>query len=387
VNYHGKLVGPNGQVYMCEHNHRTLTAAITCANSSATRRMAAMAWDRAAAQAAQRAALAKQRAEARAAAEARRIAAQEAAAARRAAAQAAAEEARVAKRAAKLAAMPPRRAWKKMTPDERLLKIAEAELGVYGEIISPEAKAAYDARAAKSTSTRPPIPPVSGPPRAAMPPTAQTPAGVPAYLRALDLSLSPYERARAREEAEGDPEQWQKYVAALRAQQVERELARLKASTTRGSSLPARAVPAARPAALSARLPSEYVPRHSPVSPQTPPRLSGAVGGGASDALARGNVPLGMPAAAGFSGEGLFVVGLDITPGVYRTSGPAGGRNGSVALLKSTNTHDIADFSTVGGSITITVGPGVKAVQVRGCQPWSRLGDSLDEIIAAASQP
>ena len=154
VIYHGKVFGPNGQVYQCEHNHRTMTAAVTCANSASTRRMAAMAWNRAAVQAAQAAALAKKRAEERAAAEARRAAAREASAARRAAAQAAAEEAKAAKRAAKLAAMPPQRAWKRMTPEERLLKIAEAELGVYGEVLSPEAKAAYDRRAANRPAAK-----------------------------------------------------------------------------------------------------------------------------------------------------------------------------------------------------------------------------------------
>lgn len=44
--YHGRVTGPGGQVYQCEHNHRTETTAITCANSSATRRMAAMVWHR-----------------------------------------------------------------------------------------------------------------------------------------------------------------------------------------------------------------------------------------------------------------------------------------------------------------------------------------------------
>ena len=116
MTYHGKVIGPNGQVYFCEHNHRTQTAAITCADSSRTRQMAAMEWNRAAVQAARAAALAKQRAEQRAAAQARKIAAQEAAAAHRAADRAAAEEAKAAKRAAKLAAMPPQRAWKRMTP-------------------------------------------------------------------------------------------------------------------------------------------------------------------------------------------------------------------------------------------------------------------------------
>jgi colicin import membrane protein len=186
LNFHASLVGPNGQVYHCEHNHRTETAAMTCANSSATRGMANLAWQRAAVQAAQAATLARQREQERATAQARRIAAQQAEAARRAVAQQeeaakraaaqraaedakrAAEEVKAAKRAAKLAAMPLRRAWKLMTPEERLIKTAEAELQVYGTIISPEAKAAYDGRSGKiSTPNGSPqaasAPPVSEP--------------------------------------------------------------------------------------------------------------------------------------------------------------------------------------------------------------------------------
>ena len=149
MTYHGKVTGPNGQIYLCEHNHRTETAAITCANSSGTRRMAALAWDRAAVQTAQAAALAQRREEQRAAAQAQKIADQQAAAARRAAAKAATEEAKAAKRARKLAAMSPRRAWRRMSAGERLLKIADAELAVYGKIISPEAEAVYAAQSAK----------------------------------------------------------------------------------------------------------------------------------------------------------------------------------------------------------------------------------------------
>jgi hypothetical protein len=368
--------------------------------------MAAMAFNRAAVQAAQRAALAKQRAEELAAAQARRIAAQEAAAARRAAAQAAAEEAKAAKRAAKLTAMPPRRAWKKMTPQERLLKIAETELGFYGEIVSPEAKAAYGARAAKGAATRPPTSAESGPPGAATPPKAHTAAGVPAYLRALDLSLSPRERALAKEEAASDPEQWQKYVAALRAQKAYYETPGHEPGMSGGDSLPSRGLPATKPAAPQ-QPPSEYVPPPSPVSPQTrraaahlghnapmprlaaaaPASLSGTAGGRAADTPAHGHVSQSKLAVAGFGGDGLFVVGLDITAGVYRTPGPAGGNGGFFSLLKSTSTRDVMEHSSVKGPATITVGRGVKAVQVRGCRPWSRLGDTLDEVIAAASKP
>lgn len=156
--YHGQVRGPAGQFYQCEHNHRTETAAITCANSSGTRRMAAMVWQRAAVQAAEEAALAKKKIEEREAAQARRIAAQEAAQARQAAARAAAKEAKAAKRAASLAAMTPQRAWDHMTPAERLLRTADTEMEIYGEIRSPDAQAAYGERAAK-----PPAPKVAAP--------------------------------------------------------------------------------------------------------------------------------------------------------------------------------------------------------------------------------
>lgn len=49
-----------------------------------------------------------------------------------------------------LAAMSPRRAWRRMTPEERLLKTGEAELAVYGAIVSPDARSAYQAHAART---------------------------------------------------------------------------------------------------------------------------------------------------------------------------------------------------------------------------------------------
>jgi hypothetical protein len=77
-------------------------------------------------------------------------------------------------------------------------------------------------------------------------------------------------------------------------------------------------------------------------------------------------------------GDGLFVVGLDIRPGVYRTSGPRRGSSGHCSLLSLTSTRDVIDFARVAGPVTITVGPGVKAVQVAGRQPWELLADDLD---------
>jgi len=72
--YHAEVIGPGGRIYQCEHNHRTETAAITCARSSRTREMAAMVWQREAVRQAQAAELARQRREAKVAAEARRAA-------------------------------------------------------------------------------------------------------------------------------------------------------------------------------------------------------------------------------------------------------------------------------------------------------------------------
>ena len=61
--------------------------------------------------------------------------------------------------------MPRKRAWKRMTPEERQLKIAETERGFYGKIISPEAKAAYDAHAARRQAAKAASPVESVPPR------------------------------------------------------------------------------------------------------------------------------------------------------------------------------------------------------------------------------
>lgn len=165
--YHGQVRGPAGQLYQCEHNHRTETAALTCSNSSSTRQMANFVWRRAAAQAAGAAAQAKRREEERAATAAR---------------QAAAEQAKAAKRAAKLAAMSPERAWKRMTPDERLLKVAEAELDIYGEILTPDAQAAYyDAHGASRPAVKAAQPPQASPGRSSGPPNHE--AGLPDWLQ------------------------------------------------------------------------------------------------------------------------------------------------------------------------------------------------------------
>ncbi len=91
-------------------------------------------------------------------------------------------------------------------------------------------------------------------------------------------------------------------------------------------------------------------------------------------------------AMATMGGDGVFVVGLDIKPGVYRTAGPAAGGSGYYALLSSTKTSDIIDNNNVAGPATIMVGPGVKAVSVSNCQAWLWQGADLNAAIDAVPQ-
>jgi hypothetical protein len=82
-----------------------------------------------------------------------------------------------------------------------------------------------------------------------------------------------------------------------------------------------------------------------------------------------------VPDKSTMSGDGVFVIGQDITPGTYHTTGAVNGSDGNCyyALLSSTNTSDIIDNNNVTGPATITVGPGVKAVDISGCEMWSRV--------------
>lgn len=176
--YHGRVTGPGGQLYQCEHNHRTQTAAITCANSSATRRMAALARQRAADQTARNDALAKRRFEEWETAQARRIAAQTAS-----------EQAKAAKRAARLAAMTPQQAWEHMTPLERLLRTADLEMELHGEIRSPDALAAYEARAAEPAAPKVPAPSKSALVERPVPARTDVAAGKPVHGESDVLAL------------------------------------------------------------------------------------------------------------------------------------------------------------------------------------------------------
>jgi len=69
--FHARLESQSGQIYRCEHNHRTESAAVKCANSKATRQAALAEFARLDQQAAAQAAVTQAKADRKAARKAR----------------------------------------------------------------------------------------------------------------------------------------------------------------------------------------------------------------------------------------------------------------------------------------------------------------------------
>jgi hypothetical protein len=82
------------------------------------------------------------------------------------------------------------------------------------------------------------------------------------------------------------------------------------------------------------------------------------------------------PAAATTFGEGKFVVGTDIAPGTYRTSGPAGKLDCYWERLKDTrsDTDSIIANSLGRAPATVTIDRTDAAFQTRWCSPWVKIG-------------
>lgn len=74
------------------------------------------------------------------------------------------------------------------------------------------------------------------------------------------------------------------------------------------------------------------------------------------------------------SASGVYVVGRDIKPGVYHTSGDngEGGNSCYFATLSSTNTFDIIDNNNFDGTETVDVS-GVFAFNIDGPCTWVRV--------------
>ena len=75
------------------------------------------------------------------------------------------------------------------------------------------------------------------------------------------------------------------------------------------------------------------------------------------------------------SQDGVYVLGQDIAPGTYHTSGAGAGSDSMqcyYATLNSTNTSDIADNNNFNGPETVTVSGGAREIS-GGCQ-WTKIG-------------
>jgi hypothetical protein len=107
--------------------------------------------------------------------------------------------------------------------------------------------------------------------------------------------------------------------------------------------------------------------------------------GGTLDTVVQAAIPPSTPV---ITGDGMFIVGLDVQPGVYRSPGPTGDMAiTSYKLLSSGSLQDTIDDQMMDGPATVTIGPGVSAFETCGFRPWQRLGDTLDAAIRAADPP
>ena len=73
-------------------------------------------------------------------------------------------------------------------------------------------------------------------------------------------------------------------------------------------------------------------------------------------------------------GSGLYVVGTDIAPGTYHTTGDDGGGDCYWARLASTDTTNIIDNNNTTGPSTITIYSSDRAFQTEGCADWHKVG-------------
>ena len=79
---------------------------------------------------------------------------------------------------------------------------------------------------------------------------------------------------------------------------------------------------------------------------------------------------LGIVAKSTISADGVYVIGRDIPPGIYHTSG---GNQCYYALLNSTDTNNISDNNIVSGPATVNLN-GVVAFNISGGCTWHKIG-------------
>jgi hypothetical protein len=91
--------------------------------------------------------------------------------------------------------------------------------------------------------------------------------------------------------------------------------------------------------------------------------------------LAPAGAPALPPGLATTFGEGKFVVGMDIAPGTYRTTGPSGRLDCYWERLKRTSgaTDAIITNNLGRGPATVTIDGNDGAFQTRWCSTWTKV--------------
>ncbi|MFI7461384.1 hypothetical protein [Nonomuraea sp. NPDC049646] len=158
--------------------------------------------------------------------------------------------------------------------------------------------------------------------------------------------------------------------------------------TVEGTGPPSASVPATQPARTDAPQtdplqtdplqtgPAQTGPAQTG-PPQTGPTQNGPTQNGPTQNGPTQNGPTQPgPAQTGpMAGMRTFVVGVDMQPGTYRTTGPvAGSTNCFWARLNSTS-PDLGSVITAGaptGPASVTIEPGDKAFQTAGCAQWTK---------------
>lgn len=95
-------------------------------------------------------------------------------------------------------------------------------------------------------------------------------------------------------------------------------------------------------------------------------------------------------AATTLPGDGTFLVGVDIEPGLYVTNGPSGDIMGCWAERLSGLSgeyDDTIDSTYEHGRVVVDIAPTDVAFRTSDCQTWTRIGDSAVADPAPQSAP
>jgi len=92
-----------------------------------------------------------------------------------------------------------------------------------------------------------------------------------------------------------------------------------------------------------------------------------------------GAVETRAPSPTGTIGEGTYIVGVDIEPGTYRSTGAKKGLFEFCSWRTLAGPSDNSDIIDIGSAnadepMVVEIGPEVKAFKSSNCEPWQRVG-------------